>query len=103
MTGRRFSMRYSASLGWFVFLLTVMAGLQAAVTRQVLAFYYGWYGNPDVSQRWYHWKDADTTKKHIDESTHYPALGAYDSHDPKVIDTHLHEAKDAGLTGFIVS
>jgi hypothetical protein len=114
MTGRRFSMRFAASLGWLVFLLTLMAGPQAAVTarsdtpwtnvpRQVLAFYYGWYGNPDVSQRWYHWKNVDTAKKHIDESTHYPALGAYDSHDPKVIDTHLHEAKDAGLSGFIVS
>ena len=42
-------------------------------------------------------------KKHIDESTHFPALGAYDSHDPKVVETHFRQAKDAGLTGFIVS
>ena len=110
MRDPRFTMRSSASLGWFVFALTVIAAVQAAATsrsdnvpRQALAFYYGWYGNLDVSQRWYHWKNVDAAKKHIDESTHYPALGAYDSHDPKVIDTHLRQAKDAGLTGFIVS
>ena len=73
------------------------------VPKQVLAFYYGWYGNPDVSKRWVHWKNVDTVKKHIDESTNYPALGPYDSHDPKVVDTHCRQAKDAGLTGFIVS
>jgi hypothetical protein len=22
------------------------------VSKQVLAFYYGWYGNPEVSKRW---------------------------------------------------
>lgn len=73
------------------------------VPKQVLAFYYGWYGNPSVSQRWYHWKNVDEAKKHIDESTHYPVLGPYDSHDPKVVDIHCRQAKEAGLTGFIVS
>jgi hypothetical protein len=24
------------------------------VSKQVLAFNYGWYGNPEVSKRWYH-------------------------------------------------
>jgi glycoprotein endo-alpha-1,2-mannosidase len=73
------------------------------VSKQVLAFYYGWYGNPEVSKRWYHWKDVDVTGKHIAESTHYPVLGPYDSHDPKVVDRHCREASDAGITGFIVS
>src|SRR5262250_451282 len=106
-----FPLRFSASLGSLVFVLTAMVSVQAArtsrsdtkVPREVLAFYYGWYGNPEVSHRWHHWKNVDTGKKHIDESTHYPALGPYDSHDPKVIDTHLRQARDAGLTGFIVS
>ncbi len=71
--------------------------------RQALAFYYGWYGNPDVSKRWYHWKNVDVAAKHIDESTHFPTLGAYDSHDPKIVDLHCRQAKEAGLTGFIVS
>jgi hypothetical protein len=77
--------------------------VRSGVPKQVLAFYYGWYGNPDVSQRWVHWKNVDTAKKHIDESTHYPALGPYDSHDPKIVDTHCRQAKDIGLTGFIMS
>ena len=73
------------------------------VPKQVLAFYYGWYGNPEVSKRWVHWKNVDTAHKHIDESTNYPVLGPYDSHDPKTVQDHCRRAKDAGLTGFIVS
>lgn len=73
------------------------------VPKQILAFYYGWYGNPDVSKRWVHWKNVDAAGKHIDESAHFPALGAYDSHDPKIVDTHCRQAKEVGLTGFIVS
>jgi len=79
------------------------SGRWTHVPKQVLAFYYGWYGNPEVSKRWYHWRNVDTARKHIDESTHYPVLGPYDSHDPKIVDTHFRQAKDIGLTGFIVS
>jgi len=113
MGNARFRVRLlTIVLGCIVLVLSLSVGLRAAdaserrsanVPREALAFYYGWYGNPQVSQRWYHWKNVDTAKKHIDESTHYPALGAYDSHDPKLIETHLREAKQAGLTGFIVS
>lgn len=71
--------------------------------KQVLAFYYGWYGNPQVSQNWSHWKNVDVGRKHIDESTHYPALGPYDSHDRNVVEKHVRQAKEIGLTGFIVS
>lgn len=103
-----------ACLPVLVFALAAVAGVRAAATsrsdvrwtnvpRQTLAFYYGWYGSPEVSQHWYHWKNVDTAKKHIDEATHYPVLGPYDSHDPKVIEMHLRQAKEAGLTGFIVS
>lgn len=73
------------------------------VPRQVLAFYYGWYGNPSVSRRWVHWEKVEETDKRIGSSTHYPTLGPYDSHDPKVIEQHCRWAKDAGLSGFIVS
>ncbi len=73
------------------------------VPRQVLAFYYGWYGNPEVSGKWNHWKEVDPGNKTIGNSTHWPLLGAYDSHDPKVADQHFRWARKAGLTGFIVS
>lgn len=73
------------------------------IPRQVLAFYYGWYGNPEVSGKWNHWKDVDAGNKTIASSTNWPQLGAYDSHDRKVVDQHFRWAKKAGLTGFIVS
>lgn len=73
------------------------------VSRQVLAFYYGWYGNPTTSGRWSHWKDVDESAKTIGGVTHYPVLGPYDSHDPKVIRQQCRWAKEAGLTGFIAS
>jgi hypothetical protein len=73
------------------------------VPKKVLAFYYGWYGNPKVSGRWVHWHEVDETNKRIGNSTHYPQLGPYDSHDPKVIEQHCRWAKEAGIDGFIVS
>jgi len=73
------------------------------IRKEVLAFYYGWYGNPAVSGQWNHWKDVDEAAKTIASSTNWPVLGAYDSHDPKVVDRHFRWARRAGLTGFIVS
>lgn len=87
-------------------LLTLAALATAAqprVPRQVLAFYYDWYGNPEHSGRWVHWKDVDAQNKAIGGSTHWPVLGAYDSHDPKVVAQHCKQAREAGLTGFIVT
>lgn len=87
-----------------VLLLAAAAALPAApVPKQVLAFYYGWYGNPRVSGKWVHWKDVDESKKHIASSMGYPLLGAYDSHDPNIVEQHCREAKQAGLTGFIAT
>ncbi len=99
--------------GWVIFIL-VATGCGAQSTapskalsrkagreKQVLAFYYGWYGNPKTSQRWLHWEDV--TGDAIGNATDYPVLGAYDSHDPKVIDQQCLWAKQAGITGFIVS
>lgn len=73
------------------------------VPKQVLAFYYGWYGNPTVSGRWVHWEKVDEAKKTIGSSSHYPSLGAYDSHDPKLVEQHCKWAKEAGITGFIAT
>jgi hypothetical protein len=73
------------------------------VPRQVLAFYYGWYGNPATSGRWVHWEKVDTAAKTIGNATHYPEAGAYDSHDAKLVVQLCREAKAAGITGFIAS
>ena len=42
-----------------VFQLTSRVVWSATVAPEVLAFYYGWYGNPQVSGEWRHWKNVD--------------------------------------------
>lgn len=81
----------------------IASGHPEAMSRQVLAFYYGWYGNPVTSRGWVHWKDVDPAAEHIASSTHFPVLGAYDSHDLVILDKHAALAQAAGLTGFIAS
>lgn len=73
------------------------------VPRKVLAFYYTWYGTPARHGQWVHWQDVRPEQHDIASSTHYPARGAYDSHDPVVIDDHIRQAKAAGLDGFITT
>jgi len=80
--------------------------LEGAEPHRVMAFYYPWYGTadgPGGAGRVAHWGRIDAEKKDISESTHYPALGAYDSHDPNVIDRHCRWAKRAGIDTLIVS
>ena len=74
--------------------------------RRVMAFYYPWYGTadgPGGAGRTVHWGKIDTEAKDIAASTHYPAIGAYDSHDPKLIDYHCGLAKQAKVDTLIVS
>jgi len=78
----------------------------ATIPRKVMTFYYPWYGVPDGpggAGRVVHWGHIDQANKNIEASTHYPALGAYDSHDPNAIDQHCRWAKRAGIDTFIVS
>jgi glycoprotein endo-alpha-1,2-mannosidase len=75
----------------------------AHVAREVLAFYYGWYSNPAVSGAWRHWKNADPANNRADNITDFPAYGAYDSHDPAIIDKQAQSARAVGITGFIAS
>lgn len=82
----------SALLAWP---LRVRAG--ARTTKQVLAFYYGWYG-PGT-----HWQSPDPINKTLADAPDYPMAGPYDSLDPTTIDRHVTQAKDAGITGLICS
>jgi len=78
----------------------------AQIERRVLAFYYPWYGIPEGpggAGRTVHWGKIDAANKDIAASTHYPMLGAYDSHDPAVIDQHCRWAKAAHVDTLIVS
>jgi hypothetical protein len=73
------------------------------IAHQILAFYYGWYGNPAVSGRWVHWNGVDPATEHIANSAHFPAYGAYDSHDPTLLDHQAAAAHAAGISGFVAS
>ncbi len=76
------------------------------VAPKVYAFYYPWYGNPQAmggSGKLAHWAAINVEKQRIADSTNYPALGPYDSHDEKLIGQHTQWAREAGVDGFIVS
>ena len=99
-------------IGFFAVGVTAgpLAGASAegrgAEPHRVMAFYYPWYGTadgPGGAGRVAHWGRIDAEKKDISESTHYPVLGAYDSHDPNIIDQHCRWAKRAGIDTLIVS
>lgn len=74
------------------------------------AFYYGWYGTPEVSGRWVHWADAghDPTKLDVQglpdiAALRHPAEGLYDSNDDAVIRRHLDLAEAAGIDVLIAT
>lgn len=80
-----------------------LAGIAAEpVPREVLAFYYPWYGQVK-NGRARHWNKVDADKHDISDSTHYPLKGAYSSQDPTIIDWHIDLAQKNGVTGFISS
>lgn len=88
--------------------------LQSAfrLAPKVLAFYYAWYGTPEFSGHWNHWKakhseisKSENGRDHLSAilSTNRPAIGLYDSKDPIVILDHISWAVDVGIDAFICS
>jgi len=92
-----------ADIGLMDFLRMRQSQLPSSVPvqRKVLAFYYTWYGRPENHGNWIHWGEVNPEEHDISESTHYPAIGAYDSHDLNTIDHHIRLAKDHGVDAFI--
>jgi glycoprotein endo-alpha-1,2-mannosidase len=86
------------------YFLSIASGAHAeGVARQVLAFYYGWYGSPAITGIWRHWEGVNPNARHMDNSTDFPDHGAYDSHDPAIVDRQVEAARAVGVTGFIAS
>lgn len=78
--------------------------------RKVLAFYYTWYGTPQVSKNWYHWEEGGHSPNDVNEdgypdfgTTNHPSHGPYDSNDPHAIRRHLKWCVDAGIDGLIAT
>ena len=90
------------NVGLEILVISALIGPSCANGREILAVYYGWWGNPQVSGKWVHWKNVDPANARIENSAHFPALGAY-SHDPAVLDRQMALAQSAGITGFIAS
>lgn len=75
----------------------------------IFAFYYPWYGTPEVSGYWRHWNDDNHNPNNFINgrrdiaATHYPLLDVYDSNNESLIKEHIDMAKEAGIDGFVVS
>jgi len=69
------------------------------VPHEVLAFYYGWFGNPKNPA----WGKVDAAKHEIANTARFPVKGDYSSHDSAVIEWQIDQAKTAGITCFVVS
>jgi hypothetical protein len=105
-----------------LFLLMATAGAAGAAPHRVLAFYYNWYGTPQLENgRWQHWNECracvhnpgrtvQVTSPRNGEKLTVPDTGTknhparlYDSNDPAVIRQHLRMAERAGLDAFITT
>jgi glycoprotein endo-alpha-1,2-mannosidase len=90
-------------LGIGLLLVLCSAAEAVGLSQQVLAFYYGWYSNPQVSGEWRHWKNVEPSNERIDGVTDFPVDGAYDSHNPALVERQTETARTAGISGFIAS
>ena len=80
-----------------------------ALPKLVFAFYYPWYGTPEVSGEWFHWNNEGHNPENITDgrrdinAPHYPLQGAYDSKNRSLIAWHFKLAEEAGIDVFICS
>jgi hypothetical protein len=89
--------------------LVVIAVFTFRSAAPLLAFYYPWYGTPEVSDCWRHWNDTTHDpdmvvggRRQI-AARHYPLLDVYDSNNETLIREHMRMAKRANIDGFVVS
>lgn len=77
------------------------------------AFYYSWYGNPQFDGKYIHWNhpvlphwDSKVDSRYPKErhsppedigANFYPALGAYSSRDPSVVEAHMQQLRTAAV------
>jgi hypothetical protein len=78
--------------------------------KMVMAFYYTWYGTPEVCGHWHHWPEGGHNPEKIDQNgyrdigaTNHPAPDVYDSNDPSVIRRHLALCEEMGIDALIAT
>jgi len=80
-----------------------------SASADIFAFYYPWYGTPNVSGYWVHWNEAGHNPDNFLDgrrdiaAKHYPLLGVYDSNNVSLIEKHVEIAKMANIDCFVVS
>lgn len=95
----------------FAFGFCVQPGFaKVATEKKVVAFYYPWYGTPEVSGKWSHWSWMGGKPHELDEEGHpnlripfHPEGGVYDSTDPELIRSHIELSEAAGIDVLISS
>jgi len=94
----------------------IMFGLANAVyatkgmPKKVMAFYYTWYGTPEVGGRWHHWPEGGHNPDKLDQNglrdlgaTNHPEPDVYDSNSPEVIRRHLALCEEMGIDALIAT
>ncbi|MEK9138307.1 MAG: hypothetical protein AAB393_14370 [Bacteroidota bacterium] len=78
--------------------------------KQVMAFYYTWYGTPSYGGRWVHWDEGghhpdDMAKPgHRDiGATNHPYPDVYDSNEPELIQRQLALCEEMGIDALIAT
>ena len=66
-------------------------------------FYYPWYGTPSRDGAWEHWNQNGHRPPFNLYSRYFPAIGAYSSADPAVVDGQMAEIAAAGVDEVVVS
>jgi glycoprotein endo-alpha-1,2-mannosidase len=104
-------------LKFLLALLTVLALLGCSAPEQipdarVHAFYYPWYGTPELDGEWIHWSHDQLgdvagriTYPGGDDigADFYPRLGPYSSNDPDILREHMAMLKRAGVGSLCAS
>lgn len=84
----------------------------ASLSTRAVAFYYPWYGNPEIDGRYSNWNHPVAVRNEPPRSfpggddigaNFYPALGCYSSNDPKIIRQHMDQLRQAGVGVLSVS
>ena len=76
------------------------------LSARAIAFYYPWYGNPETDGRYANWNHPVAVRNEPARSfpggddigsNFYPALGCYSANDPRVLDEHARQLRQAGV------
>lgn len=85
---------------------------RAGEPEYVHAFYYNWYGNPDIDGYWRHWNHQVILREGMGArhqppddigASFYPALGLYSSSSPQTAAVHMAQLRLAGAGVAVVT